>query len=124
MSKRRDFKGVWIPKEIWLSPDLGVVEKVLLAEISSLDNEDGCWASNDYFAKFLGVSTKTISRGVQSLQDKGYIDSKTKVIVKEGGQAFERIIRAKGVLKRKIDKGMLEIVEVDGQTVARVVGKR
>lgn len=124
MSKRRDFKGVWIPKEIWLSPDLGVVEKVLLAEISSLDNEDGCWASNDYFAKFLGVSTKTISRGVQSLQDKRYIDSKTKVIVKEGGQAFERIIRAKGVLKRKIDKGMLEIVEVDGQTVARVVGKR
>ena len=101
MSKRRDFKGVWIPKEIWLSPDLGVVEKVLLAEISSLDNEDGCWASNDYFAKFLGVSTKTISRGVQSLQDKRYIDSKTKVIVKEGGQAFERIIR-----------------------VARVVGKR
>ncbi len=124
MSKRRDFKGVWIPKEIWLSPDLSVVEKVLLAEISSLDNEDGCWASNDYFAKFLGVSTKTVSRGVQSLHDKGYVDSQTKVIAKEGGQAFERIIRAKGSLMRRPDRGTLEIVEVNGQAVARVVGKK
>ena len=35
----RDFKGVWIPKEIWLNPDLTLVEKCLLVEIDSLDNE-------------------------------------------------------------------------------------
>ena len=123
MSRKRDFKGIWIPKEIWLSPDLSVVEKVLLTEISSLDNEDGCWASNDYFATFLGVSSKTVSRGVQSLQDKGYIKSKTKVTIKEGGQVFERIIRAKGCLKRRTNRGTLEIVEIDGQAVARVIDK-
>lgn len=37
----RDFKGVWIPKEIWLSTELTLQEKVMLVEIDSLDNEDG-----------------------------------------------------------------------------------
>ena len=29
----RDFKGVWIPKEIWLSENLSLMEKVLFVEI-------------------------------------------------------------------------------------------
>ena len=33
----RDFKGIWIPKEIWLSEQLSLVEKVLFVEIHSLD---------------------------------------------------------------------------------------
>ena len=36
--QKRDFKGVWIPKEIWLSTDLKVMEKLILVEIDSLDN--------------------------------------------------------------------------------------
>jgi len=38
----RDFKGVWIPKDIWLSENLSLMEKVLFVEIHSLDNERGC----------------------------------------------------------------------------------
>ena len=34
---QRGFKGIWIPKEIWLSPDLNYVEKILLVEIDSLE---------------------------------------------------------------------------------------
>ncbi len=37
----RDFKGIWIPKEIWLSDQLSLMEKILLVEIHSLDNERG-----------------------------------------------------------------------------------
>ena len=49
MKENRDFKGVWIPKEIWLNTDLSIIEKVLLVEIDSLDNSDrGCFASNEY----------------------------------------------------------------------------
>ena len=52
MKENRDFKGVWIPKEIWLNTDLSIIEKVLLVEIDSLDNSDrGCFASNEYLAK-------------------------------------------------------------------------
>jgi hypothetical protein len=37
MKENRDFKGVWIPKEIWINTDLSIIEKVLLVEIDSLD---------------------------------------------------------------------------------------
>ena len=37
----RDFMGIWIPREIWLSEELSLMEKVLFVEIHSLDNEQG-----------------------------------------------------------------------------------
>jgi len=33
----RDFKGMRIPKEIWLNSEMNFLEKGLLAEIDSLD---------------------------------------------------------------------------------------
>lgn len=70
----RKFKGVWIPKEIWLSKDLSMLEKVLLVEIDSLDNENHCIAGNEYFAEFCNCSTATITRAVSHLKDLGYIE--------------------------------------------------
>ncbi len=69
----RDFKGIWIHSEIWLSRELSLMEKVLFAEIHSLDNERGCFASNGYFADFFGMSARQISTHVTSLKAKGYI---------------------------------------------------
>lgn len=69
----RDFKGIWIPKEIWLSDQLSLMEKVLFVEIHSLDNERGCFASNNYFAEFFGVSGRQIRTYIGSLKDKGFI---------------------------------------------------
>jgi len=70
----RDFKGVWIPKEIWLCKDLSALDKVIYAEISSLDNENHCTASNEYFAEFCDVGVATVTRSIQKLIDKGYIE--------------------------------------------------
>ena len=75
---QRGFKGIWIPKEIWLSPDLNYVEKILLVEIDSLDNEEGCYASNEYFAKFLGISKDRVSKLISGLCKKGYLISNIK----------------------------------------------
>lgn len=69
----RDFKGIWIPREIWLSPDLSIMEKVLFVEIHSLDNEDGCYASNKYFGDFFGVSERQIRTYLGTLKEKGFI---------------------------------------------------
>ncbi len=69
----RDFKGIWIPKEIWLSEQLSLMEKVLFVEIHSLDNERGCFASNKYFADFFGVSDRQIRTYIGSLKEKGFI---------------------------------------------------
>ena len=71
----RDFKGVWIPKNIWLNKELSVTDKVLLAEINSLDNEDHCTASNEYFADFFGVGVATITRSIKKLREMGYIEA-------------------------------------------------
>ena len=54
--QERTFKGIWIPKEIWLNNELTLQEKVILVEIDSLDNDDGCFASNKYFSEFFGIS--------------------------------------------------------------------
>lgn len=71
----RDFKGIWIPKEIWLDNRLNVTEKALFAEINSLDTENHCTASNDYFSKFFDVSESTITRGIAHLKELGLIES-------------------------------------------------
>ncbi|MCP4161627.1 MAG: helix-turn-helix domain-containing protein [Deltaproteobacteria bacterium] len=74
----RDFKGIWIPKEVWLDNDLTIHEKVFLVEIDSLDMEKGCYASNQYFANFFNISTKRASTIINALVKKKYIKSKIK----------------------------------------------
>lgn len=69
----RAFKGVWIPAEVWLCKDIGLAEKALYAEISSLDGEEGCFASNAYFSEFFGLSERMIARYISALKDLGFI---------------------------------------------------
>src|ERR1041384_6281442 len=89
----RDFKGIWIPREIWLSSELSLMEKVLFVEIHSLDNERGCFASNRYFAEFFSVSDRQIRNVIGELKAKGFVI----VTVKNKN---ERVIRAAGKWRR------------------------
>ena len=74
MKENRDFKGVWIPKEIWLNSDLSIIEKVLLVEIDSLDNSDrGCFASNEYLAKFVQLSEGRVANIISDLKKRKFI---------------------------------------------------
>ena len=66
--QHRDFKGIWIPKKIWLNKDLNVMEKLFLVEIDSLDNADGCFASNAHFSEFFGLSKNRCSEIIKSLE--------------------------------------------------------
>lgn len=88
----RDFKGIWIPKRIWLDKTLGWSEKLLLVEIDSLDNEHGCWANNSYFAEFFNLSKDRVSRIINKLKEKGYIEV-TIYYVEGTKQVDKRIIK-------------------------------
>ena len=74
MKENRDFKGIWIPKEIWLNTDLSIIEKVLLVEIDSLDNSDrGCFASNEYLASFVQLSEGRVANIISDLKKRKFI---------------------------------------------------
>lgn len=74
IDRNRDFKGVWIPKEIWLNENLTMLEKVILTEIDSLDNEEHCVAGNDYLAQFCQCSIPKVTQAVKKLIELGYIE--------------------------------------------------
>lgn len=84
LKESRAFRGIWIPAEVWLHEGLTMQEKLFLAEIDSLDNENGCNASNLYFAKFFKISKQRVCLVLKSLVEKGYITSQ--IIYKEGSQ--------------------------------------
>lgn len=70
----RDFKGVWIPKDIWLNKELSILEKCLITEIDSLDNSDkGCFASNKYLSEFIGVSEGRCANIISDLKKREFI---------------------------------------------------
>lgn len=83
----RDFKGVFIPKAIWLNKNLNLTDKAVLVEIDSLDNgEDGCWASNKHFAQMLGCTERQASASISKLVKMGYV----KVISFDGRTRYLR----------------------------------
>lgn len=70
----RDFKGIWIDKTVWLDKRLNALDKVILAEIDSLDNgERGCYASNKHIADFCQCSETKVSTAISKLVDLGYL---------------------------------------------------
>lgn len=70
----RDFKGVWIPKEIWLNEELTLLEKIIFVEIDSLDNENHCIAGNEYFATFCNCSESKVSKAIKKLKELNMIE--------------------------------------------------
>lgn len=74
MSQERDFKGIWIPKEIWLNEELTLLEKIIFVEIDSLDNENHCIAGNEYFALFCNCSESKVSKAIKKLKELNMIE--------------------------------------------------
>lgn len=74
MNDNRDFKCVWIPKEVWLDTRLNALDKVILMEIDSLDQgEKGCYASNEHLATFCQCSKTKVSTAISKLIECGYL---------------------------------------------------
>lgn len=109
----RDFKGIWISKEVWLSSSLSIMEKVLFVEIHSLDNERGCYASNKYFGDFFGVSDRQIRTHIGSLRDKGFIT----VAIRNRN---ERVIHAAGKYARVRDEQLRQLTQLKGELIHRM----
>lgn len=83
----RDFKGIWIPREIWLAKGLLPMEKMLWAEIHSLYDRQrgGCFATNEYLCKFLNVKERHLQSMLANLKARKWLiqvsfDGRTRVL--------------------------------------------
>lgn len=103
MAIERDFKGIWIPKEIWLDSNLTWSEKMLLVEIDSLATlEKGCFATNEYLSDFFNLSKDRISKLISSLKSKGYIEVKL-IYKKDTKQILKREITTIGYRQKQLE---------------------
>lgn len=124
MGMSRDFKGIWIPKQVWFTKELSLQEKIFMVEIDSLNakenEEKHCFATNKYFATFFGLSKNRCSSIIKELEKKGYI---TIAYKREGKEITERYIdvsqkwntlfRNQNLGIPKTDKGYSENSEED-----------
>lgn len=72
--QQREFKGIWIPREVWLDSKLNALDKVIFAEIDSFSSNDKvCFQNNATIAEFCQCSESKVSKTVSKLIDLGYI---------------------------------------------------
>lgn len=89
----RNFKGIWIPREIWLSDKLTIGEKVMLAEIDSLEDEQkGCYCSNKYLGEFFNLSADRVKDIISNLVKKGFVENNAKKGEKLPEQRVLRVV--------------------------------
>ena len=74
------------------------MEKVFMVEIDSLDNENGCFASNAHFSEFFGVSKGRCTQIIKGLEAKKLVSI---TIEREGKIITRRVIR---ILNRVVNK--------------------
>jgi hypothetical protein len=68
-----NFKGVFIPADIFLIKDLSLAEKILIVTILGLDNGSGCYASNEYLSKFVQITPTSCSGIISNLKKSGLL---------------------------------------------------
>lgn len=92
-----------IPANVRYDKDLTPNAKLLYGEITALCNERGyCWASNSYFAALYNVSKVSISKWINQLVEKGFIESE--MHFKEGSKEVEaRILTIANPIKEKFN---------------------
>ena len=70
-----NLKGIWIPIEILTDEKLSDKEKIIYAIILYLSKENNyCYLTNKTISELLNVSITQVSKLVNSLKDKKYID--------------------------------------------------
>ena len=69
---KRQFTGVWLPRELLLDERLTAAEKILYAEIASFGDK-GCWKKSEELMSLAGMRTSTFQASCRRLVEFGYI---------------------------------------------------
>ncbi len=83
-----NLKGIWIPIEILTDEKLSDKEKIIYSIILYLSKENNyCYLTNKTISELLNISIPQVSKLVNSLKDKKYID--IELIYKENSKQVE-----------------------------------
>ena len=69
---KRQFTGVWLPREVLEDERLKGTEKILYAEIASF-GEKGCWKKSEELMSLTGMRTSAFQASCRRLVEFGYI---------------------------------------------------
>lgn len=67
------FTGVWIPAGVFQTSKVSITAKVVYGVVEALDNDDGCFASNAYLSRHLGLGERQIRNILQELDEANLI---------------------------------------------------
>lgn len=113
---------IGIPAEALFHPDLTTTEKVLFGFLRNLSQSSkGCWATNKYLGKFLGLKKQTISKAVSKLEKLEFI-----VLVFDEGQSGQTIRRIfinpeLNKIYRDLVKSVHDAIENEGDMI-KIIG--
>lgn len=97
----KEFKGVWIPKEIYQDRELNPTEKLILSDIATLGEY---FKSNETIAIEVGVAQCTVTRSIKKFEKLGYIKTQY--------NGRTRLIKLRSTLS-KLLKQTKQIAEAD-----------
>ena len=103
-----NLKGIWIPIEILTDNKLSDKEKYIYAIILYLSKENNyCYLTNKSISELLNISITQVSKLVNSLKDKGYIN--IEIIYKENSREVEmrKIIPIEEKLNTLFNKSLI-----------------
>ena len=123
----KKLKGLWISAEILLNKDLSDKEKIILSMILYLSDETGsCFASNQYIASIVKVSTNRVSKIISSLKNKKYIQVILKY-KKESKEIEQRqiipIVQTNNRYSQNKKEGIGENNNLDSQSKQQPIGE-
>lgn len=81
-------RSVTIPIEIWEAPGLNWMQRCLWGEIHVLNGPDGCFASNEYLAKKMGVNEQNLRKALAKLKQ-------LELIYQESFDGRKRVLRTR-----------------------------
>lgn len=84
----KEFKGIWLPKEVIKNTNLNDKEKMIYAMILSLSKNQECTVTNAYISKIFNITTIQVSRVINSLKKKGFI--KVNLIYKQNSKEIQK----------------------------------
>ena len=94
------FKGVWIPRAVFVIDDLTLHQKIVVSMVINLTSDEPCYATNHYIGEILGIHPTRVSVHLNNLKKMGYLD--IKIVRNKDKHITKRLITPTPALRNRI----------------------